>query len=454
MELEDSLRIRRVRDMKVDDGSFYPLSTLQRFHLQHTNMLDSVDEGSLAQGGDMVDVATKTIQSEPKISDDPTMDIDTNSEDEPCADYVDEPTNEIETQQGKRSRPRRGCRDDAEAAIYQLSEFEKTFLAEAEPANYTEASHDPRWKKAMDEEIASLCANKTWTLVDKPTNQPVIPCKWVYKLKKDSSGKVLRFKARLVILGCIMKRMKKFNLETFAPVLMRSSMRLIIAIAVQRSMALHSMDVDTAFLNAEIDRDDIFMSQAPGYISDSTKVCRLEKSIYGLVQAPRLWNLELSRELKKIGFNASIADPCLFWKWNGANVIIVGVYVDDLLIAADSIGDLTALKQSLSTTYRMKDLGALSSILGLDVSRVNNRISISSKKHIGELINALSETEVIERDSPMRYDFEASAESPEFHDPSMYRTLVGSMLYIAGTTRPDIAFAVGLLARFVKKAKR
>ena len=121
-------------------------------------------------------------------------------------------------------------------------------------------------------------------------------CKWVFKVKCNGKGKIERFKSRLVTKGCSQRHGIDFE-ETFAPVVRFSSIRSLLAFAVQEDMIVDQMDVVTAFLNGELD-DEIYMQQPEGYKVSGKKnlVCKLKKSLYGLKQAPRCWN----RALKKL----------------------------------------------------------------------------------------------------------------------------------------------------------
>jgi len=158
---------------------------------------------------------------------------------------------------------------------------------QSEPKSLEEAlqsEHAKQWKAAADSEYESLIRNETWKLVEPPVDREVIGCKWVFKVKYDNDGKIDRFKGRLVAKGYAQQYGIDYD-ETFSPVVKFSSVRTLIAFAVQNDMLLHQMDVVTAFLNGLLE-EEILMHQPEGYTKGGSEhlVCKLEKSLYGLKQ--------------------------------------------------------------------------------------------------------------------------------------------------------------------------
>jgi hypothetical protein len=145
----------------------------------------------------------------------------------------------------------------------------------------------------MLEEISSIEENETWSLVDPPTDQRPIGLKWVFKLKKDAAGKVVKHKARLVAKGYVQRIGVDFD-EVFAPVARLDSVRLLLALAAQQGWSAHHMDVKSAFLNGILE-EEVYVVQPPGFIVDGQehRVYKLKKALYGLRQAPRDWNTKL-----------------------------------------------------------------------------------------------------------------------------------------------------------------
>ena len=123
--------------------------------------------------------------------------------------------------------------------------------------------------------------------------------------------------------------------ETFSPVVRFSSIRSLLAFAIQNDMLIHQMDVVTAFLNGKL-KEEIYMQQPPGYVEQGKEhlVCKLKKSLYGLKQSPRCWNTAFREYMESIHYKQSAADPCVFIKAEKEGITIVAVYVDDLIIFA------------------------------------------------------------------------------------------------------------------------
>jgi hypothetical protein len=126
-----------------------------------------------------------------------------------------------------------------------------------------------------------------------PNGQKPIGVKWVYKLKKDAHGSIVKHKARLVAKWYVQKEEIDFE-EVFAPVAMLDSVRLLLALATQEGWKVHHMDVKSAFLNGEL-REEVYVSQPPGFAvkGQEHKVYKVNKAIYGFKQAPRAWNTKL-----------------------------------------------------------------------------------------------------------------------------------------------------------------
>jgi hypothetical protein len=165
--------------------------------------------------------------------------------------------------------------------------FESLLLSAEEPSNIDEALSDAAWKAAMDDELLSIGDNKTWEYTTLPAGQKAIGLKWVYKVKRDPEGNIVRHKARLVAKGYAQRQGVDFE-EVFAPVARMETVRLLLAMAAHSGWEVHHMDVKSAFLNGDL-AEEVYVSQPPGYISTGKEqqVLKLRKALYGLRQAPR-----------------------------------------------------------------------------------------------------------------------------------------------------------------------
>ncbi|KAJ9516321.1 hypothetical protein QJQ45_001055 [Haematococcus lacustris] len=216
------------------------------------------------------------------------------------------------------------------------------------------------WREAMHAELASLHANGTWTLVERPPGARVLPTKWVLKIKRDATGAIEKFKARLVAKGFMQVSGVDVG-DVYAPVSKHITLRALLALAAARDMEVHQIDVEAAFLNGTLQPDEVIhIQQLEGFEEGSLNtVCRLQKALYGLRQAPRAWHAKLKQELEGMGFLASESDPALFMLPRPSGTVYLLVYVDDCLLCTEK-GDFDSLnfvKQRLSSVFGIKDLG-------------------------------------------------------------------------------------------------
>jgi hypothetical protein len=212
------------------------------------------------------------------------------------------------------------------------------------------------------------------------------------------------------------------------------------------------MDVITAFLNGDF-QEEIIMQQPPGYVQPGKEdlVCKLKKSIYGLKQSPRCWNKKFTQYMKSLGFHVSDADSCVFTRISkGDRLEIVSVYVDDLIIIAETLEDIRQIKQSLSQTFKMKDLGELHYCLGMNVHIDENGIYLCQSQYIQRLLEkyGLSEANVVSTPMDSNVKLVKNDSYSKRVDSSRYQSMVGSLLHLARATRPDIAHAVGSVSKF------
>jgi hypothetical protein len=327
-------------------------------------------------------------------------------------------------------------------------------VAVDEPNTLREAlssKHSAQWRAAADSEYQSLIENDTWELVDLPVNRKAVGCKWVFKVKHNAQGDVERFKGRLVAKGYSQRYGIDYD-ETYSPVVRLSSVRTVLAYAVQKDMLVHQMDVVTAFLNGELD-EEIYMEQPEGYVEpgQDDMVCKLKKSLYGLKQSPRCWNQTFVKSVESLGFEQSQADPCIFVKCHpGGELSIIAVYVDDLIIMTTTTEEMQGIKTSLSKNFKMKDLGSLHFCLGISVEQSEDGIKLSQKQYIEKLLERYGLQDAKPVSTPMDVNVKLVADDGQSKpvDPVGYQSIVGSLLYAAVATRPDISQAVGVLSRF------
>ncbi|GKD09045.1 retrovirus-related pol polyprotein from transposon TNT 1-94 [Tanacetum coccineum] len=174
----------------------------------------------------------------------------------------------------------------------------------------------------------------------------IIALKWIYKVKLDEYGDVLKNKARLVVKGYRQEEGLDFE-ESFAPVARLEAIRIFLANAVSKNMTVYQMDVKTAFLNGEL-KEEVYVSQPEGFVDPDRPhhVYRLKKALYGLKQEPRAWYDTLSKFLLAQGFSKGVVDPTLFIRKTGKHTLHVQIYVDDSIFASTDPKDCLQISQN------------------------------------------------------------------------------------------------------------
>jgi len=187
----------------------------------------------------------------------------------------------------------------------------------------------------MQKEVNFLYKNSAWTLTQSPEGQKVIDSKWVFKVK-NTEGKVTRFKARLVAKDFSQKKGKDYE-DTFSPVVRHSTLKTLIALAVELDLTIEHMDVKTAFLNGDL-LETIYMTQPEGFVRENKDhlVCKLNKAIYGLKQALRMWYDKITTTLISLNFKQLDCESCVFVIKDDRTLIIIFLHVDDLLLFSNN----------------------------------------------------------------------------------------------------------------------
>lgn len=308
------------------------------------------------------------------------------------------------------------------------------------------SSQAAEWKRAMDEEYSSLMKNKTWSLTELPPGKKALPCKWVFKIKTDQNGNVTRYKARLVIKGYAQRKGTDYE-ETYSPVVRYTTIRYLFALTAKYGLDIDQMDAVSAFLQGEIDTE-IYMVQPEQY-KQGSKVCKLHKSIYGLKQASRLWNLKLNCVLHELGMQQSRTDPCIYY--NVEKNTFIAIWVDDLILLTSQKKTKNLLKEKLKEHFEMKDIGSTSYCLGLQITRDGGKVMIDQEKYIKEMLARfkMSDCKPVRSPFEVGMKFNEKKEEDELID-CPYQQAIGSLLYLAQGTQPDISFAVNTMSRFNK----
>lgn len=345
--------------------------------------------------------------------------------------------------------PRKSSRAKLPFVPFQISHLAFLSTEPSDVADALEGEESIHWKKAMDEEKAAHQKNGTWQMTQLPIGGRAIAGKWVFKRKTNSSGEITSYKARYVAKG-FTQRYGRDYYETFSPVVRHSTIHFLFALAAQKGWKIHQMDAETAFLQGDL-HETVYMMQADAYDDGSGRVYHLKKAIYGLKQASRMWNLKLNEVLLSYGFKRSKIDPCVYI----STEIIVTVYVDDFLILYAREDQLFETKSVLYNNFSMKDIGLASSCLGININQGENFIEIDQSHYIERVLEVFGMTDCKPANTPSDVNVKMSItmwnEANSLVGKVPYQELIGSLLYLAGATRPDIAFAVNDLSRFNKQ---
>ncbi|KAJ9520572.1 hypothetical protein QJQ45_007425 [Haematococcus lacustris] len=324
------------------------------------------------------------------------------------------------------------------------------------PATIKEALAGPQseqWSLAADEEMQSLLSYGTWELVELPEGCRPLDNRWVSSVKRDGRGSIVRFKARLVVKGFLQREGIDFH-ELHAPVSKHATVRALLAVAAAEDMELEHLDVKTAFLNGKLE-EVIYMHQSAGYEDGSGRVCRLHRALYGLRQAPRAWHARLKEELEQLGFTASAADSCLFTMMRGSSKVLLAVYVDDCLLAVSKgdMGTLEWVKQQLAAVFDIHQLGPVEQFLGMRISRdrAARQLVLSQEQYALSVVDRYGLADSRPRAVPLSTAEQLQREGVQQQSEGghSFAEVIGSLQHLAVVSRPDIAHAVGVLAKFM-----
>lgn len=368
---------------------------------------------------------------------------------EDSSEYV--PSDGQDDHQVEISNPRypqrlRKAKEYPDFVSYLCSSFE-------EPLCYEDAkssSDNDKWESAMKRELDSLKESGTWVLVDKPSNCNIVRNKWVYKIKRNSNNEIVKYKARLVAKGFTQQHGVDYD-ETFSPVIRHTNIRLLFALAVKLDLNIDHLDIETAFLNGSLD-ETIYMYQPEGFIDtkNKDKVCLLKKTIYGLKQSSRVWYKTVEEFLVNLGYVKSLFESCVYYKRNGCKLTIVALYVDDFLILSNDMKEKSRLKYNLGQKFNIKDLGEVKYFLGLNIERTKGQIKINQKPYINNLLRKFNMSQCKTVTTPIEANCKLNNVSQELPNVP-YQSLIGSLMYLAVNSRPDIAYVISYLSQFNTK---
>jgi len=237
----------------------------------------------------------------------------------------------------------------------------------------------------------------------------------------------------------------------FESVARMETVKVLLALAAHGNWEIHHMDVKSAFLNGTL-LEEVYVKQPPGFVDKNcaSKVLKLNKALYGLKQAPRAWNAKLNQELISLGFVRSKVEHAVYKRGENDSLLLVGVYVDDLIICGPNSKNITAFKEQMKRLFSMSDLGLLSYYLGLEVNQEGPTITICQSAYAKKIVEQCQMTRCNPVDTPMEQRVRPMTAKPGTErNVTQYRSIIGSLRYLVNS-RPDIAFAVGVTSRFME----
>lgn len=356
-----------------------------------------------------------------------------------------------------------------------------SLLEQQTPSSYREAmaSRDKhKWRAATQAEFDGCVAQHTWVLVKRsslPSNTNIIPVKWVFKIKTDENGVVTKYKARITPKG-FRQRHGIDYFEVFANTGKYKTLRVALSIAARRNMELRQLDVPQAFTQAAL-QEDVYMEMPEGFEVDGM-VCHLKKSLYGLKQSPRNWWLLVSEFIvADMGWKATVSDPCLFFKISRTGqLMLLFLFVDDMQVGfqAEDEAEWQESHALLQQRFNITNLGDSTFMLGMRITRDRRAgtLTLDQELYITKALEKFGLHQCKSAPTPgvitsSRGTSASSHEKPsaaaipvrlrgggvpdqEPIDVKLYQEKVGTLLYAAISTRPDIAYEVNRRAQHMQ----
>lgn len=337
-----------------------------------------------------------------------------------------------------------------------------------EPETYKQAVNckdSKYWIDSMNDELTSLEKCKTWKIVPRnsiPSNASIVTPRWLFKVKNEAGNKIRR-KSRIVARGFADTNVYDID-ETYAPVAGLTDIKFLLAAANKFELPIHHLDVKTAFLNGKLDKK-VYMKIPQGlkeYLNkqeafEQEYILELEKSIYGLKVSPKRWNVRFDKAMKKMRFSSYPFQPCLYIWRNGTKFAIVLVYVDDIMMISNDELKMKEIKNKMKNEFETNDLGDVQKFLGMEIYRDTSKklIILHQQSLTNKILHKFGMNDKVRNVStPMlTNDAERKQELKENTDKYFnrikvpYRQAIGSLLYLANCTRPDITYAVNVLSR-------
>ncbi|KAL3702653.1 hypothetical protein TMatcc_011232 [Talaromyces marneffei ATCC 18224] len=326
----------------------------------------------------------------------------------------------------------------ARQKLLQDSTLAYTFLAAQEKRH----PFVKQFTHAATDEFTKLKQKGTFEFVPRPRNIQILPLTWVFKYKFDKHGKLAKFKARICVRGDLQDANK---LPTRAATLASRNFRMMMSLAAVFDLEIVQFDAVNAFVNSELDED--VYTYFPDGFREAGKVMKLKRALYGLRRSPRLWQLELTRTLLGLGFSQIPDEECLFVK----NGVILLFFVDDILVFYDKgqkQAEFEEIEKGLNDAYELRKMDKFEWFLNIRITRdrAQRKIWLCQDSYIIKIAERFKCNTTKPILTPISAKIEASTGEATNTEIHAYQELVGSALYAAIMTRPDVAKATPLYA--------
>jgi hypothetical protein len=311
--------------------------------------------------------------------------------------------------------------------------------------NRLEEEEQSLWHSAMNDEINSMKKKQVFDIVARPLNTQILNCLWLFKNKLLPNGQLDKRKARLVILGN--QQVNTKNQVHYSPVLNEISLKILLSIGVKRKLHIHQVDVQTAYLNSVL-TDPVYVSEPDGFRTSPQNCWRLRKSVYGLRRASSDWYNHITKLLFELDFRRTLSDQCVFVN----DDLIIGLYVDDLLVIGSDLQKIEKFKKTLSDSVEITDKGQINQFLGweFEYNREKGELAFNMQSTVRNILEQFNLANANRKLVPLPTDTDFDASSNLLSDRSAYLSLMGSLIYVS-KIYPELMFIINRLCSYMNK---
>ena len=358
--------------------------------------------------------------------------------------------------------------DQTLSAISEMTKIDPSTLEfEDEPKTWDEAKQSvdaKRWEEGYRDELKSLKEMGVYKLVprrDIPQGTKIRKGRPVFRIKRDETGKAIRWKVRLVFKGFEQIYGKDYT-KTTSPTARMESWRILLHLAATLDWDAQQIDIKTAFLYGLLPDDEIqYMEQPHGFEEPGKEeyIWRIERGLYGMKQSGRIWNQTMNEQMLAWGFTRLSCESCIYYRNSDTGTIVSAVHVDDFLSIASCKEENERFKDQMRSVWTISDLGAVRFVVGIAVAwdRPNRTVMLSQTALIDKIVAQFGQKGASPASVPMdpglklrRADYKRlSREELDQITKLPYRSLVGCLLYLSIGTRPDISYSVQQLSQFL-----